>query len=297
MRWARRRSVGAVRRQVAADETGIATNQGDAEVGEDGTDRLTLGVQRAVQLRLQVLVARAHRDRQVVLERYGVFHEVDRLQGDRCVLHHLVVAGERSPHGGDIELAVDHLLHLVGRLILRHQVRVVAEVVDRDVAYVMVGERLADRRGLVDADLEPLQARVVEVPDGDAAIAAGGEHEGRAIQGRGDQYTLAVHRHVEHHVALLGVQGRARHAPLDAGPVVVLHPRAKVAGEHLGDLVLDALAAVVGKRHVARVRAHAQGAGAPRNCRARREYRQRGRRQHRRPFPHHRLPPRCRAAA
>ena len=211
------------------------------------------------------------------------------------MLHRLVVAGERPPHGGDIKLAVQHLLHLVGRLILGHQVRVVAEIVNREVAHVMVGERFADRRGLVDADLERLQTRVIEVLDGDAAIAAGSEHEGRAIERRGHQYALGIRWHVEHHVALVGIQRRARHAPLDAGPVVVLHPRAKAAREHLRDLVLDALAPVVRERHVAGVRAHTQGPWALGACRRRRrgEYCQRGIRQNRCPLPHHRLLPKC----
>src|SRR5207244_4083383 len=155
-----------VRGQIAADKTGIAANQGDAELGEDRADGVTFGAERPLQLRLQIPVARAYRDRQIVLERYGVLHEVGRLERDRRVLHRLVVPGERSPHGGDIKLAIHHLLHLVGRLILRHQVRVVAEVVNREVAYVMVRERFADRGSLVDADLEPLEPRVVEVLDG-----------------------------------------------------------------------------------------------------------------------------------
>ena len=59
------------------------------------------------------------------------------------------------------------------------------------------------------------------------------------------------------------------------------------------DAVLDAFTAVVRERHVARVRAHPQGPGARFPCRAgRREYCQRGMRQNRRRFPHHRPLPR-----
>ncbi len=125
-------------------------------------------------------------------------------------------AGERSPHAGNVELAVDDVLHLPPRLVLGVEVGVVAERLQLEVGReAALGQHLADARGLEDADLEALQRRVVETLDVEPAVVAIGEHVGRAVDGDGGQRRLVHRGQVEQHVAHVGVERLARQAALE----------------------------------------------------------------------------------
>ena len=108
---------GSMRRQIPADHAGVAAHQRHAELGQDRAQRIALLVHRLLQPALQILIVATHPDRHVEFQRHGIVHQVDRLDGQRRLLHDLVVARERSPGRGHVELAVEHLLYLVARLI------------------------------------------------------------------------------------------------------------------------------------------------------------------------------------
>ena len=121
-----------------------------------------------------------------------------------------------------------------------------------------LGHHLADARRLEDADLEPLQRRVVEALEVETAVVAIGEHVGRAIDGNGGQRRLVHHGQVEQHVAHVGVERLARQAALEVGAPEIDEPGAERLGEDLGDLILIAAAVDVGERQVAGVGTHAE---------------------------------------
>src|ERR1039457_4497903 len=140
---------------------------------------------------------------------------------------------------------------------MSNSIGTVTEVVhDNIVLDVVLLERLTDRGGLVNADLEGLESRIVQILEIQVSVSSRGQHESGAVQRRGAQYALCVTRQVEHEVALICGQSSAGLPALDSGPVVVLHSGVERLGDHLRDLLLVTFASVVRKRHVAGVGAN-----------------------------------------
>jgi len=202
-----------------------------------------------------------HRHRHVEFERHGVVEHVHRLQYQRRLLDRLVVAGHRSPDAGHVERTVDDLLDLIRRLVFRHQIAVVAQVLDHRVRHDAVrSERLADRRYLEHADLLVLEFRVVERLDLDALVVAIDQHERRAVQRCRELGAFGIGGHVHPQIAVALRQRAAHQAALDRRAKVVLHAGAECLAEHLGDLVLETFTFLVRQRHVAGIRAYRQRA-------------------------------------
>ena len=171
----------------------------------------------------------------------------------------LVVAGHRAPCRGHVERTVDDLLHLVRGLVVRHDVGVVAQIMDDGVGHhLMVGQCLADCGYLEHTDPKLLEGRIVQILDGDAPVAAVGENERGAVQGRKQNRSLRIRRHVHPQIAVALAQGGAHQAAFDRWPPIILHAGAEGRPDHLRYLVFESLALLIGQRHVSRIGAHGE---------------------------------------
>ena len=177
-----------MRRQVARHEALAALHERHAVILQDLLDLLLLILEGEFEHVFQEGVGLAHADGEIEFERHAVFLEIDRLNGERLVLHGLEPAGERSPDGGDVELAVEHLLHAPPGLMLGNEVGVMGLRLERDVVDdAALGEGLADARGLEHADLQILELRIVEAGQLKALVVAIGQNIGRAIDREGGE--------------------------------------------------------------------------------------------------------------
>ena len=241
----------AMRGKIAFDDTGRTADERHAVIVEDLRD-LVLGLfEGEVDLEFEHDVGVLHAPGERELERDGAVHEVCRLHRERraALLH---PARERSPNGGDVELAVDDALNLAPGLSLGAEVGVSDDDVDIEALLDAAGcERLADAGMLEDADPERLELRIVQILDLEALVVAIGEDVGGAVDRRGHQQARIVGRHVDEHLAFIVVEGIAGQSALEIGA-----PEERDVGAHLApdggrDLVLEAFELIVGQRHVA----------------------------------------------
>ena len=110
----------------------------------------------------------------------------------------------------------------------------------------------------MDADLQRAQARVVEAGDVQVAIAAGDEHVGGTVVGRGGLRLSKADRHAHHDVADACVERALEETSPLRQPEVVEGPVQVAARSDRGDLVLEALLLLVRERQVVRVGADPQ---------------------------------------
>ena len=217
-------------------------------------DFLGLILERELEHVFQEGVGLAHANGEIEFERHAVILEVHRQNGERLMLHSLEPAGERTPHGGDVEFAVQGLLHRPPRLMLDDQVCVVGLGLQRDIVDdAALGEGLADARGLEHADLQILELWIVKPGQLKTLVVAIGKHISRAIDGEGGEQASVIRRHVEHHVAHALIEGLPCEAALDEGAPRIGHASAHGLAEQRRQLILEALLLDVGERHVAGV--------------------------------------------
>ncbi len=199
-----------MRGQIARHDTLAALDQRHAVILQDLGDLVGLILKGEIEHVFQKGVSLAHADAEIELKRRLVFPEIYRLHHDRFALG-LAPAGERPPDGGDIEVAVHHLLHLPIGLMLGLQVGVMGDDGERDVVdNAVAGENLAHAGRLEHANPQLLELRVVEAFDVDAFVIAVGQHVGGAVdRHRGEQRAVG-HGNVDHHIAHAGVEGLSR---------------------------------------------------------------------------------------
>ncbi len=241
-------------RQVARDDAFRALHERHAVIFQDLLDLIGIILQRKLEHVFEERVGLAHADRHLELERHGIVVEIDRLNGDRLVLHGLHPAGEGAIHASDIDIAVHGALHDVPGLMLRNDVAVVRLSLKHDVIEdTPLVEGLADARGLVHPDLEIFQLGIVKAAELEALVAGISEHIGGLVDRFGREHQLIVRRHVEHHVAHVHSESLPRQATLDGRSPVEGHLGAHGLAEQLSQLLLVALLIDAGERHVARI--------------------------------------------
>src|SRR4029450_3427397 len=133
--------VASMGRQVALHEAAAALHERHAEISQDLLDLVLLILHGELEHVFEEGIGLAHARSDVEFERDIVFPKVDRLNGDGRALH-FNPAGEWSPNRGNIEIAIDHLLHLIPRLVLRLEIGVVANDVELHVSNAVLCQRL-----------------------------------------------------------------------------------------------------------------------------------------------------------
>ena len=137
---------------------------------------------------------------------------------------------------------------------LDDEVAVVADFVHMHVGDdPVVGQRLAQGREFVDADLQLAQQRIGEPLEIVMAIAARGEDVCRLVDRHRRQRRLVIGGHAEQYVAIVGVEGLPDQTALVERAPEIGHARPERLGDHLGDLVVEPLFPDVRERHVAGV--------------------------------------------
>ena len=245
--------------QVAGNHAVGAFQQRNAIAHEYGLDRVLVRLERRVEALLQIRVCAAHAERHRELEWDTAVHRVQVNDLERRMFPDDVIAGDRTPGFGRVERAADDILDLHARVILRVVGGVVERVVNLGVLHhAMSTKRFARGRTLQHANLPLLQDRIVERLDFMIAILAVGEDESRLVIRLRQQRHFVVGGYIHQYIATIRIDRAPGQTPSVIRIPIVLKCGVETLGKDFGDLVLESLALVVGKRHIAGICADPQ---------------------------------------
>src|SRR5262245_13619179 len=129
--------------QIALHKTAAALHERHAEISQDLLDLVLLIFHGEFEHVFEEGIGLAYARSNVEFERDIVFPKIHRLNGDGRALS-FNPPSEWSPNRGNIEIAIDHLLHLIPRLVFRLEIGIVGDDVELHVGDAVLGQRLTN---------------------------------------------------------------------------------------------------------------------------------------------------------